>query len=37
MNIVSRFMGLMLAAIAVEVIASGLRELFPAWTVVPGP
>lgn len=37
MNIASRFMGLMLAAIAVEVIASGLRELFPAWTVLPGP
>jgi multiple antibiotic resistance protein len=37
MNIVSRFMGLMLAAIAVEVIASGLRELFPAWTVGAGP
>jgi len=37
MNIASRFMGLMLAAIAVEFIASGLRDLFPAWTMMPGP
>ena len=37
MNIASRFMGLMLAAIAVEVIASGLRELFPGLTALPVP
>jgi multiple antibiotic resistance protein len=31
MNVATRFMGLILAAIAVEFIASGLGELFPAW------
>jgi multiple antibiotic resistance protein len=33
MNVATRFMGLILAAIAVEFLASGLSELFPAWTV----
>ena len=36
MNILTRFMGLILAAIAVEFIASGLGELFPGWTVSEG-
>jgi small neutral amino acid transporter SnatA (MarC family) len=31
--VATRFMGLILAAIAVEFLASGLAELFPAWTV----
>lgn len=31
MNVATRFMGLILAAIAVEFIASGLGDLFPAW------
>lgn len=32
MNIATRFMGLILAAIAVEFITSGLGEIFPGWT-----
>lgn len=32
MNVATRFMGLILAAIAVEFLASGLSSLFPAWT-----
>lgn len=32
MNVATRFMGLILAAIAVEFLASGLATLFPAWT-----
>jgi multiple antibiotic resistance protein len=33
MNVATRFMGLILAAIAVEFITSGLAELFPGWTI----
>lgn len=33
MNVATRFMGLILAAIAIEFLASGLTTLFPAWTV----
>ena len=33
MNVASRFMGLILAAIAVEFIASGLAEIFPGWAI----
>ena len=32
MNIITRIMGLILAAIAIEFIANGLKELFPALT-----
>ena len=32
MNVATRFMGLILAAIAVEFITSGLGEIFPGWT-----
>ena len=35
MNVATRFMGLILAAIAVEFIAAGLNEIFPAWSI-PG-
>lgn len=35
MNVATRFMGLILAAIAVEFLAAGLADFFPAWTV-PG-
>jgi multiple antibiotic resistance protein len=31
LNILNRLFGLLLAAIAVEVIATGLRQLFPGW------
>lgn len=31
MNVATRFMGLILAAVAVEFIAGGLTEIFPAW------
>jgi multiple antibiotic resistance protein len=31
MNVATRFMGLILAAIAVEFITAGLAELFPGW------
>jgi MarC family membrane protein len=31
MNVATRFMGLILAAIAVEFITSGLGDIFPAW------
>lgn len=31
LNVATRFMGLILAAIAVEFITSGLLEIFPAW------
>lgn len=31
MNVATRFMGLILAAIAVEFIAAGLTDIFPAW------
>lgn len=33
MNVATRFMGLILAAVAIEFITGGLSELFPAWTV----
>ena len=36
MNIATRFMGLILAAIAVEFITSGLGEIFPGWKGVSG-
>lgn len=32
MNVATRFMGLILAAVAVEFIAGGLTEIFPGWT-----
>jgi len=32
MNVATRFMGLILAATAVEFIATGLRDMFPGWT-----
>jgi len=31
MNVATRFMGLVLAAMAVEFITSGLGQIFPAW------
>ncbi len=31
MNVATRFMGLILAAVAVEFVAAGLSELFPGW------
>lgn len=31
MNVATRFMGLILAAVAVEFIAAGMVEIFPAW------
>jgi multiple antibiotic resistance protein len=31
MNVATRFMGLILAAVAVEYMAAGLAEIFPAW------
>lgn len=37
MNIATRFMGLILAAIAVEFITSGLGEIFPGWRSPRGP
>jgi multiple antibiotic resistance protein len=33
MNVATRFMGLILAALAIEFITSGLAEIFPGWTV----
>ena len=33
MNVATRFMGLILAAIAVEFVAAGLTEIFPGWAV----
>jgi multiple antibiotic resistance protein len=33
MNVATRFMGLILAALAVEFIIAGVSEFFPAWTV----
>jgi hypothetical protein len=33
MNVATRFMGLILAAIAVEFITTGLSEIFPGWSV----
>lgn len=33
MNVATRFMGLILAAVAIEFITGGLSQLFPAWTV----
>lgn len=35
MNVATRFMGLILAAIAVEFIAGGLSDIFPAWASRP--
>jgi len=35
LNVATRFMGLILAAIAVEFIASGLLDIFPAWGTAP--
>lgn len=34
MNVATRFMGLILAAVAVEFIAAGVTEIFPAWAAV---
>ncbi len=31
MNVATRFMGLILAAVAIEFVTSGLVEIFPAW------
>ena len=36
LNVATRFMGLILAAIAVEFIASGLLDIFPGWAVASG-
>ncbi len=36
LNVATRFMGLILAAIAVEFIASGLLDIFPGWAVTSG-
>jgi len=36
LNVATRFMGLILAAIAVEFISSGLLEIFPGWAVGAG-
>lgn len=33
MNVATRFMGLILAATAIEFITSGLADIFPGWTV----
>ncbi len=33
MNVGTRFMGLILAAVAVEFVTGGLSEIFPAWTI----
>lgn len=33
MNVATRFMGLILAAVAVEFVAAGMLDLFPAWAV----
>lgn len=33
MNVATRFMGLILAAVAIEFITGGLAQLFPAWTL----
>lgn len=35
LNVATRFMGLILAAIAVEFITSGLLEIFPSWGATP--
>lgn len=35
MNVATRFMGLILAATAIEFITSGLGEIFPGWTIGP--
>lgn len=35
LNVANRLLGLILAAIAVEIMASGLRQLFPLLTAVP--
>lgn len=37
MNVATRFMGLILAAIAVEFIAGGLTDIFPGWARGPTP
>lgn len=37
MNVATRFMGLILAAIAVEFIAAGLTDIFPAWARAIAP
>lgn len=37
MNVATRFMGLILAAIAVEFIAGGLVDIFPAWAAGATP
>lgn len=34
-NVVTRIMGLILAAIAIEFLAQGLSELFPGWAALP--
>jgi multiple antibiotic resistance protein len=33
MNVMTRFMGLILAAIAIEFIVAGLSEKFPGWLI----
>lgn len=35
MNVATRLMGLILAAMAVEFIVAGIGDFFPAWTVAP--
>ncbi len=36
MNVATRFMGLILAAMAIEFITSGLGTIFPGWSSLPG-
>ncbi|HSM04929.1 MAG TPA: MarC family protein [Longimicrobiales bacterium] len=36
MNVATRLMGLILAAMAVEFIVAGLGDFFPVWTMTPG-
>ena len=36
MNVGTRFMGLILAAVAIEFVTGGLRDIFPGWALPPG-
>jgi multiple antibiotic resistance protein len=37
LNVLNRIMGLILAAVAVQFVATGIRELFPQLALAPGP